>query len=332
MRLVATARGTRPFEGPEADLVVAMAEIAQHGHLGQEPCDLTDFIADADPWSDIESAISDIARWLPRSHDRRDACHCTLLVALGSDDPDAAALGTARWIAKRLGADDITMRDVEASAQANAARAEAELFRRFLVWKTGEREQIIQERLAAGFPAVPTPPEDVERLRRLLGEAREGTVGAELASFYAQTGFDLPGSPGTMPLEVLGSHDVHHILAGYDASAEDEIYLAAYTAANAVNGGADFLAVIMLQWHQGIKIGFFPSERAPINAHLFAIATERGAQTPVDLSDFSWDWQSLLSRPLAEARGELGIPEGGRVGPGDPWDASHHGRMSSKIP
>ncbi|NQW71733.1 MAG: hypothetical protein HQ453_03305 [Actinobacteria bacterium] len=324
MRLTATCRGTRPFEGSQAALVIAMAGVCEHGHEGQEAADFSELIGREEPCRDAEAAMAEIARCLTGPSDRRDASHCALIVALAADEPDASSLESARWIARGLGADDLTMRDVEASAHANAARAEADLFRRFLVWRTGAREDLIRERLAAGLPAVPTPPESVERLRRLLGEAQDGTVGGELARFYAQTGYDLPGSPGTLPLEVLGGHDVHHILAGYDASAEDEVYLAGFEAANATDGGADYLAVIMLQWHQGIKVGVFPPDHAPLNPTAFAKAVERGSQTTVDLSDRSWDWQSLLAVPLDDARAVLGIPPGGSVAPGGTWDARHH--------
>ena len=329
MRLVATCRGTRAFTGSQAALVAAMAGVSGHGHLGQEAADFSELVGSQNPWSDPEAAIAEIARCLTAPNDRRDASHCALIIALSADDPDAPSLESARWIARRLGADDKTMRDVEASAHANAARAEADLFRRFLVWKTGAREKLIRERLASGLPAVPTPPESVEHLRRLLGEARDGTVGGELARFYAQTGYDLPGSPGTLPLKVLGSHDVHHVLAAYDASAEDEVYLAAFEAANAVDGGADYLAVIMLQWHQGIKVGVFPPDHAPLDPVAFARADERGSETRVDLSDHGWDWLSVLAAPLDEARADLGIPPGGSVAPGGTWDAAHHWPVES---
>ncbi len=335
MRLTATCRGTRPFEGSQADFIIAMARVCEHGHEGQESADFSEIIGSEEPCRDTDAAMSEIARCLTSPSERRDASHCALIVALAADDPDASALESARWVARQLGADDLTMRDVEASAHANAARAEADLFRRLLVWRTGEREDLIRERLAAGLPAVPTPPESVERLRRLLGEAREGTVGGELARFYAQTGYDLPGSPGTLPLEVLGGHDVRHILAGYDASAEDEMYLAGFEAANAVDGGAEYLAVMMLQWHQGIKISVFPPDHAPLNPAAFASAVDRGSETPVDLSDRSWDWQSLLAVPLDEARGDLGIPSGGSVARGGTWDARHHwpaGAVAEGIP
>jgi hypothetical protein len=324
MRSVATRRGARPFEGAQAALVVAMARVSEHGHLGQQAADFSEIVGRDEPFPDAEATMTEIARCLTEPNDRRDASHCALIVALAADDPDASSLESARWIARRLGADDETMRDVEASAHADAARAEADLFRRFLVWRTGAREELIRERLASGLPPVPTPPESVERLRRLLGDAREGTVGAELARFYAQTGYDLPGSPGTLPLEVLGGHDVHHILAGYDASAEDEVYLAGFEAANAAEGGADYLAVIMLQWHQGIKVGVFPPDHAPLDPTAFARAVERGAETPVDLSDRGWNWLSVLAVPLDEARADLGIPPGGSVAPGGTWDARHH--------
>ena len=318
LRFVATAGGRRPFTGPQADLVRAMTKVLPVGHE-TERGDLDLLLEPDEPWSHEQAAVAAIRAWLPEPQQRRETMHAALLVAMDSDEPDRLALGAAHRLAVALGADDQTIRDVEATSRRSAAQAEADLYRRFLSWKTGIDEVVIAQRLALHQLPVITPASDVTRFGSLLAEGQEGSVAAELARFYVETDFNLPGSTGTLPFEVLGSHDVHHVLAAYGADLEDEVYLGAFTAANSTEGGMDYLAVIMLQWHQGIRVGFFDPDRAPLDPQLFAEALERGAQTTVDLSGKGIDYFDIVTMGLAEARAELGIPAGGRVGPGDPW-------------
>ncbi len=323
MRLVATADGTRPFAGPEADVVRAMAAVLALAE-GDDPVDLSDLVGDAEPFATPADATAAVREWLPDRADRHEAIHAALLVPLAADDPDADALHAARRLARHLGADDPTVRDLERTAGRRAAAAEADLFRRFLTWKTDVHKHTVKRRLARHEPVVATPPEAVAEIRRRIDAAAPDTVGHALARFYADTGFDIPGTPGVLPLAVLGSHDVHHVLTAYDAGAEDEVYLAVFTATNARVGGTDYMAVILLQWHQGIKLGVFEPDRAVLDAHQLARAAQRGADTPVDLTTGEWDWEALLDVPLEQARADLGIPPGGSVLPGGRWDAAHH--------
>lgn len=324
MRLAATADGERSFAGPEADVVRAMAEVLALADQGDVPVDLSDLVGEPEPFADPHAATAAVAAWLPERSDRREAIHAALLVPLVADDPDPGALHAARRLARHLGADDRTVRDLEHTASRHAAAAESDLFRRFLAWKTDLPHHTVRHRLARHQPVVPTPPAEVADVRRRLDTAAPGTVGQTLARFYADTGFDIPGTPGVLPLAVLGSHDVHHVLTAYDASAEDEVYLAVYTATNARRGGTDYMAVILLQWHQGIRLGVFPPDRAVLDAEQIAVAARRGSDTAVDMTTTAWDWRALLDVPLDRARADLGIPPGGSVGADGPWDADHH--------
>ncbi|MFM8972456.1 MAG: hypothetical protein ACKOOG_07420 [Actinomycetota bacterium] len=323
MRIVATAGGTRPFTGTEAALVRAMADVLGPAS-GDEPVDLSELVGDAEPFATVAAATDAVRAWLPDRADRREAIHAALLVPLAADNPDPGALHAARDLARRLGADDRTVRDLEHTATRRAHAAEADLFRRFLVWKTGEHHHTVRRRLARHEPVVATPAEAVADVRRRIDAAAPDTVGHALGQFYADTGFDIPGTPGVLPLAVLGSHDVHHVLTAYDAGAEDEVYLAVFTATNSRVGGTDYMAVILLQWHQGIKLGVFEPDRARLDPDLIAVAARRGSDTPFDLSRTDWDWEALLDVPLEEARVRLGVPPGGSVLPGGHWDATHH--------
>ena len=321
MRLTSTAVGTRPFIGPEADVVKAMAEMVGHAHGSEEPADFSELVQAENPWVNPELALKQLALDLPDEESRSAAAHAAVMVTLFADEPDVEALHAARWVAQGLGADDQGIADVEQTAGEQAQLAQIDLFRRFLSWKTGVELEEVYDRLCRGKLVVDTPPEHVEALRRKLDNARESTLGFELARFYSDTDFALPGTPGMLPLEVLGSHDVHHLLTAYGASPEDEVYLAAFTAANTRSSGVEFLSVAMLQWHQGIKLGVFDPAHAVLNPSLLVRAAERGAETTTDLSGQDWDWQALLDQPLEEVRANLGVPEGGSIALGGRWDS-----------
>jgi hypothetical protein len=78
--------------------------------------------------------------------------------------------------------------------------------------------------------------------------------------------------------------------------------------------------VVLLQWHQGIKLGVFPPGHSHLDPAMVADAALRGSQTGTDVYDAQWDWMSLLDQPLDEVRSALGIPPGGQVAHGESWN------------
>ncbi len=323
MRLVATAGGTRPFEGDRAELVRRFAGLQGCAgcHGFDTSLDFSALLGTDEPWANEEAAIAAIANGLSTAKDRQEAVHAGLMVSLYSHEPDPAGTRTARRIATRLGADDALFRAVEKVANENVATAKAEVFRRMLSGRTGIDSELIASHMAAQTLGQVSPPELVARYHRLLAEAPPGSLGAEMRQFYQDANFDIPGMPGVpLPVEFLGSHDVHHVLAGYGATPQGEVYTAVFNAANS-SAGIGWLSVVLLQWHQGIKLGVFPPVHSHLDPQVMGVAAQRGAATPVDIYDSEWDWLALLPRPLEQVRQELGIPQGGTVGPGSSWSA-----------
>ena len=323
MRLVATAGGTRPFDGERAALVRMFAGLQGCAgcHGFDKSLDFSSLLGDAEPWADEDAAIAAIALGLPAAKDRQEAVHAGLMVALYSLEPDPDGTRMARRIATRLGADDSLLRAVETIANENVATAKAEVFRRMLSGRTGIDSKLIEAHMANHSLGQISDPEVVARYHRLLAEAPTGSLGAEMRRFYQDAHFEVPGSAGVpLPVEFLAAHDVHHVLAGYGTTAHSEVYTAVFNAANAT-AGIGWLSVVLLQWHQGIKMGVFPPEHAHLDPQVMGIAAQRGAQTTVDIYDSAWDWLSLLPLPLDQVRQDLGIPPGGTVGVGDPWSS-----------
>ena len=322
MRLVATALETRPFAGSSSELVQMFAGLMGCAgcHGFEESLDFSDLLGETLPWSEVDEAIVMIEALLTDERDRTEVVNSGLLVAMFADSPDLDALLTARQIARSLGCDDTLIDNIVAIANESAATAKADLFRRFLSERIDVESETIREHMERHDLDAITRPSDIERYHLLITEAPEGSLGAEMRFFYSDAKFDIPGTPGVpLPVEFLGSHDIHHVLAGYNTSAQGEAYTAVFNAANA-EAGIGWLSVVLLQWHQGIKLGVFPEGHSHLDPAQMADAALRGSQTTTDVYDAHWDWMALLSLPLDEVRSSLGIPPGGQVSAGSSWN------------
>jgi hypothetical protein len=322
MRLVATALETRPFAGSSSELVQMFAGLMGCAgcHGFEESLNFSDLLGETLPWSEVDEAIVMIEALLTDERDRTEVVNSGLLVAMFADSPDLDALLAARQIARSLGCDDTLIDNIVAIANESAATAKADLFRRFLSERIDVESETIREHMERHDLDAITRPSDIERYHQLITEAPEGSLGAEMRFFYSDAKFDIPGTPGVpLPVEFLGSHDIHHVLAGFNTSAQGEAYTAVFNAANA-SAGIGWLSVVLLQWHQGIKLGVFPEGHSHLDPAQMADAALRGSQTTTDVYDAHWDWMALLSLPLDEVRSSLGIPPGGQVSAGSSWN------------
>ena len=321
MRMVATAGGSRPFEGPDADLVRMFAELigCPGCHGFDQPVDFTDLLGEGPPWGSDDEAIAALAALLPEQSDRIEAVHAGMLVALFADSPDEAGLGEAKRIASALGCDSSLIDSVIEIASAGAVTAKADLFRRFLAERIDVEEETIRSHMDRHDLASITRPATIERYHLLVADAPEGSLGAQMRKFYDDARFDIPGTPGApLPVEFLGSHDVHHVLAGYDTSAQGEAYTAVFNAGNS-SAGIGWLTVVLLQWHQGVRLGVFPEGHSHLDPAVMAVAGQRGSMTTTDLYDAHWDWMALLGQPIDQVRASLRVPSGGLVPDGGCW-------------
>jgi len=322
MRLVATAMETRAFVGPQSDLVRSFAGLVGCAgcHGFDESLDFSDLLGDTIPWSVPDEAAQQIADLASDSNELTEFVNAGLMVAMFADSPDLDGLRAARTLAELLGCDDTLIDGVVAVAGDLTASAKADLFRRFLSERIAIESDTIREHMERSDLALITPDATIERYHRAVEEAPDGSLGAEMRHFYSDARFDIPGTPGVpLPVEFLGSHDVHHVLAGYDTTAQGEAYTAVFNAANA-EAGIGWLTVVLLQWHQGIRLGVFPEGHSHLDPDTMADAAHRGSQTTTDIYDADWDWIALLSEPLDEVRASLSIPAGGTVVAGGSWN------------
>ncbi len=321
MRMVATVNGSRPFEGDTAELVRKFAALqgCPRCHGFDKALDFSDILNGSPPWDHPKRAVDLLKQQLKTAKDREEAVHAGLLVAMFGDNQDPEALHVAHAIARDLGVDDDILDGVVRIANDNAASAKADLFRRFLSERIAVDSDLIKNHMERHDLASLSRPELIAHYHQLMAAAPAGSLGAEMRAFYRDASFPVPGMPGSpLPVEFLGSHDVHHVLAGYDISPQGEVYTAVFNAGN-TRAGIGWLSVVLLQWHQGVKLGVFDPVHSHLDPAIMARAAERGAQTKINIYDAQWDWMSLLAEPLDEVRRSLSIPPGGLVGPGQKW-------------
>ncbi len=319
MRFVSTGGATRAFEGPAADLVHALARTFDGARTD---LDVGGAVLDSDGvWASADEALSELCSALPDERARHEAMVAGTLCLLMRDDFDPAGEQALEAMSEAFGVDEEAAVLISSLTQSSAEVAGADLFRRFLAERSDESLEVISARIDRLEEPITTPPEDFDAYVELLHGSPEGSVGSELLRFYRHTGYEVPEAPGIPPLAVLGNHDLHHVLSGYSTSNNDEVNVAMFTASNSNDGGLYYLAVVLLQWHHNLKISPFDPSTSVLVPEELAQAAARGATTTADLSDRSWDWQSVIPQDLHDVRQTLGVTSGGTVGDGGAWDA-----------
>lgn len=153
-----------------------------------------------------------------------------------------------------------------------------------------------------------------KRRYRALAELDADTVGGLLYRFYLHNDVPLPGEFKSFPAALVGAHDVRHVLAGFDASYDGEIGIAAFEAGAGDLPVTDFMCTLMLQGHLGIEIDpTVPAEVGKFEPRSFLRELRRGNAVRADICSADWNYWPLLELPLEEARRQLGIEPGGNV-------------------
>jgi hypothetical protein len=122
----------------------------------------------------------------------------------------------------------------------------------------------------------------------------EGSLGLSLHHYYLQNKFALPGQKLSLP-EGIASHDVSHLLSGYDVDYIGETLVAAFTAGYRYEESAFFSSLLIELMS---LTNLMPSSRSPAAcasifsqpgmAQRFLRALERGMKCKVDLfKDFN---------------------------------------------
>jgi hypothetical protein len=154
---------------------------------------------------------------------------------------------------------------------------------------------------------------DLGLARRLeaLHELPEGTLGHAYIEFYRRNKITLPGADIHFPAHYV-SHDMNHVITGYEPTGPEEIALGAFTLAMNDNDAnwMQFLANLAIHEAGLLKHGeIMPKAETltrPGATDLLGEALRRGARCTSDFSQI--EHLDYAQWPLEEVRAHFGVP------------------------
>jgi len=146
---------------------------------------------------------------------------------------------------------------------------------------------------------------------RALESFADGTLGKELWHFYRKHGYAFPGEKHGAP-EGLLTHDLSHVLGGYDTDFASEALVLAFQAGYRKLDPFAVLVFMLLQGQHGLKLTLFAEahrgylDNQPELVEGMVRAFARGTRMTIDLTDH-WDFWAVMDRPVEELRQRYGI-------------------------
>ena len=150
-----------------------------------------------------------------------------------------------------------------------------------------------------------------------LHDLADGTLGHTYIEFYRRNNITVPGTDTHTPAHYV-SHDMNHVIAGYEPTGPGEIALGAFTLAMRDNDAnwIQFIASLVIHEAGILQHGAIMPKAATLTrpgaADLFGDGFRRGAQCTSDFSQA--DHLTMAEWPLADVRAHFGVPEGDLLG------------------
>jgi hypothetical protein len=158
---------------------------------------------------------------------------------------------------------------------------------------------------------LPEPDHKLAARLRALHDLPAGTLGYEYVEFYRRNNLDLPGDDVSMPA-VFVSHDMCHVIAGYEPTGQGEIALGAMQLGVADNDvhWIQFLGNLGVHEAGFLQTGALVPKSASLTRagapELLGEAFRRGSQCRGDFT--AADHLALAEVPLADVRDRFGVP------------------------
>ena len=159
--------------------------------------------------------------------------------------------------------------------------------------------------------ARPTPTPSCSLACRSSHELPEDTLGHQYLEFYRRNGIKLPGEDPNQPA-VFVSHDMCHVIAGYEPTGQGEVALGAMQLA-IDDTDVHWLAFLgNLSVHEAgfLGVGDLVPKQATLTREgapeMLAQAFVRGAQCTGDFT--TADHLALAATPIADVRAQFGVP------------------------
>ena len=196
-----------------------------------------------------------------------------------------------------------------------AARA-MEDFERFYA----EKLEILSEpSLRERYLRIDEPDLELAAQLEALHDLPEGTLGHAFVEFHIRNGLTMPGADIHTPAHYV-SHDMNHVIAGYEPTGPGEIALGAFTLAMCDNDANWIQFIASLSIHEAgiVQHGEIMPKAATLSrpgaTDLLAEALARGAQCTSDFSQA--EHMTMVDWPLADVRAHFGVPAADLLGIG----------------
>ena len=165
--------------------------------------------------------------------------------------------------------------------------------------------------LREGYLTIEEPDLGLAQRLEALHDLPEGTLGYEYIEFYRRNNITVPGADVHTPAHYV-SHDMNHVISGYEPTGPGEIALGAFTLAMNDNDANWIQFIANLAIHEAGLVqhgAIMPKDSTlarPGATDLLGEALWRGAQCRADFSQA--DHLVMADWTLSEVRARFGVP------------------------
>ncbi|MEM7433836.1 MAG: hypothetical protein AAF436_01700 [Myxococcota bacterium] len=303
MRTVATVDGEKPYDAVSREMLMATRDHVLHRDV------------DLDALDNITP--QDLAAALEGTEIRRRAIQFLVLTSYLPLEVDPDEVGVVDAFATALGVSTDMLQDLHRVRDHKLKWLAFDYVRRGLkaflpndtTWQRIRRivsamhQYVGDEKIAARYQA--------------LERCDEGTLGRAFFHFYRDRAFPLPGEKGGFS-ELFVSHDMTHVLSGFNTDMDGEMNIAAFQAGmSRTEYGWEMLMEIILDYHLGLKFttaGLVEPGVGHFHPDAALRGYERGLRCNVDLIA-DWDYWAVVDVPVSELRERYNIDgvEGVRI-------------------
>lgn len=235
-----------------------------------------------------------------------------LATALTVDDTELPTVPSPRvsLLARALGESDRDVRALRERAAYQKLVARVDFARRMAAHMLGDEwssAPVLGARKSES--GAPNPHEDPGLAARYhaLGRLHPMSFGYALWSHYRTNHFRFPGEGGVVP-ERLISHDVSHVLSGYDTTPQGELQHAAFQSGLERDAGlmALYLGILQFQFFGRVSPTAHTNPVDDRCTEKLSLALERGTACRAEAGE-GWDHWPHVAQHLSDVRRTLGI-------------------------
>ncbi len=295
MRTVATLEGQQPLGEIALSMLEATSDHVMHQSIAVD---------------DLENATpEELAAALPNDQHRQRALQFLVLTAYLPTEVDPNEVQVVDAFASALGVSTDMLTDLHRVRDHRLKWLAFDYVRRGLSEFLPHDTAWTRLKKIAGAMHQYLGDRDVAARYQALEGYDEGTLGKCFFEFYRDRAFPLPGEKGGFS-ELFVSHDLTHILAGFNTDMDGEVNVAAFQSGMSQSEyGWEMLMEMILDYHQGLHFttaGLVEPGRGHFHPDDVLHGYERGLRCKVDLIS-DWDYWAVMAEPVEALRALYGI-------------------------